>query len=56
MPRLCLAALAEEDDVLAGDDRVLDGGQHRLVVADDAAEDRRGRSRGGRGGSPGAPP
>ena len=39
-PRLRLAALAEEDEVLAGDDRVLDRGQDGLVVADDARDDR----------------
>ena len=37
---LRLAALAEEDEVLAGDDRVLDRGQDALVIADDAADDR----------------
>ena len=37
---LALAALAEEDDVLPGEDRVLDRGQDGLVVADDALEDR----------------
>ena len=38
-PRLGLAALAEEDEVLAGEDRVLDRRQDRVVVADDAGED-----------------
>ena len=37
---LGLAALTEEDDVLAGHDRVLDRGQDRLVIADDPADDR----------------
>jgi hypothetical protein len=37
--RLGLAALAEQDDVLARQDRVLDLRQDRLVVADDARED-----------------
>src|SRR5204863_10157119 len=35
---LRLSALAEEDDVVAGQDRVLDGGQDGVVVADDAPE------------------
>ena len=39
-PRLGLAALAEEDDVLAGEDRVLDLRDDRLVVADDAGQER----------------
>ena len=36
--RLRLAALAEQDDVLAAEDGVGDLRQHRLVVADDAGE------------------
>ena len=40
-PGLGLAALAEEDEVLAGQDRVLDGRDDRLLVADDAREDLR---------------
>ena len=39
MPRLRLAALAQEDDVLAGEDGVLDLREDRVVVADDAVED-----------------
>ena len=38
-PRLGLPALAEEDEVVAGQDRVLDAGDDRLVVADDARKD-----------------
>ena len=38
-PRLGLAALAEEDDVVAGEDRVLDRRQDRLLVADDGRQD-----------------
>ena len=38
--RLGLPPLAEEDEVLAGQDRVLDGGQDRLVETDDPGEDR----------------
>ena len=37
--RLGLAALAEEDDVLAGQDRVLDLRQHALLVTDDSREE-----------------
>ena len=40
-PGLGLAALAEEDEVLAGEDRVLDRGQDGVLVPDDAREDRR---------------
>ena len=36
MRRLPLAALAEEHDVVPGEDRVLDLGDDRVVVADDA--------------------
>ena len=36
--RLRLAALAEEDQVVAAEQRVLDGGDHAVVVADDARE------------------
>jgi hypothetical protein len=39
-PGLGLPSLAEEDEVLAGEDGVLDGGQHGLVVAHDARKDR----------------
>src|SRR5439155_10787029 len=39
-PGLRLTALAQEDDVLAGEDRVLDLGDDRLLVADDAVEQR----------------
>ena len=39
-PGLGLAALAQEDDVLAGEDGVLDRRDDRVVVADDAREDR----------------
>ena len=39
-PRLGLAALAEEHDVLAGEDGVLDLRDHRLLVADDGGEER----------------
>jgi len=39
-PRLRLPALAEEDDVLPGQDGVLDLRDHRRVVADDALEER----------------
>jgi hypothetical protein len=39
-PRLGLAALAEEDDVLAGEDGVLDLREHAVLVADDAGEQR----------------
>src|SRR6202171_5772099 len=38
-PALCLAALTEEDDVLAGQDRVLHLGNHRALVADDARKE-----------------
>src|SRR5205085_11868778 len=38
-PRLRLSALAEEDDVLATQDRVLELRHHRLFVAEDAVED-----------------
>src|SRR5439155_19335943 len=38
--RLRLAALTEEDDVLTGDDRVLECGQDRVVEADDPRDDR----------------
>ena len=44
MTGLGLAALAEEDDVLARQDRVLDLGNDGLVVADDAGEERSPRS------------
>ena len=39
-PGLALAALAEQHHVVAGQDRPLDLGQHRVVVADDAGEAR----------------
>ena len=39
-PRLGLTAFAEEDDVLAGEDRVLDGRDDRILVPDDAREER----------------
>ena len=39
-PGLGLAALAQEDDVLAGEDGVLDLREDRLLVADDAGEER----------------
>src|SRR5439155_24950599 len=38
-PALRLAALTEEDDVLAGQDRVFDLGNDRSLEADDAAEE-----------------
>ena len=38
-PRLGLAALAEEDEVLAGEDGVLDRRDDGVVVADDAGQD-----------------
>src|SRR3972149_3963426 len=38
--RLGLAALAEEDDVLAGEERVLDLGDAGLLVADDPGKER----------------
>ena len=41
-PRFGLPALAEKDDVLPAQDRVLDLGDHALVVADDAREERLG--------------
>src|SRR5207253_2116980 len=41
-PRFGLTALAEKDDVLPAQDRVLDLGDHALVVADDAREERLG--------------
>src|SRR4029079_13454296 len=37
--RLGLAALPEEDEVVAGEDRGLDGRDDRILVADDARED-----------------
>ena len=37
-PRLGLAALTEEHEVLPGEDRVLDGRHDRVVVADDAGQ------------------
>jgi hypothetical protein len=37
-PRLTLAALPEQDDVVPGDQRALDVGEHSLVEADDARE------------------
>src|SRR5206468_6558741 len=40
-PGFGLAALAQEDDVLAGEDRVLDLRQHAFLVADDAPEESR---------------
>ena len=40
-PGLGLAALAEEDEVVTGQDRVLDRRDDRLLVADDAREDLR---------------
>ena len=55
-PRLGLAALAEEDQVVPGQDRVLDRGNDRILVADDAREGRRARRPRGRGGSTAAPP
>ena len=54
--RLRLAALAEEDEVLAGEDRVLDGRHDRVVVADDRRAGRRRRPRGAPAGWPAAPP
>ena len=56
MPGLGLAALAEEDEVVAGQDRVLDGGDDRILVADDAREDLAAGRRTGRGGWTAAPP
>ena len=38
-PRLGLAALAEEHEILAGEDRVLDGRHDGLLVPDDARQD-----------------
>ena len=38
-PRLGLAALTEEHEVVPGEDRVLDGGDHQILVADDTRED-----------------
>ncbi len=38
-PRLGLAALAQEDEVVARQDRVLDRRDDRILVADDAGED-----------------
>jgi len=38
-PRLGLPALTQEDDVLAGEDRVLDLRQHALLVAHDARKE-----------------
>jgi len=38
-PALRLASLAEENHVVSGEDRVLDVGDHRIVVADDAGKD-----------------
>jgi hypothetical protein len=38
-PRLRLAALAQEDEVVAGEDGVLHLRDHRLLVADDAGEE-----------------
>src|SRR5262249_3012684 len=38
---LGLAALAEEDDVLSGKERVLDLGENGVFVTDDAGEERR---------------
>ena len=55
-PGLGLAALAEEDEVLAGEDRVLDRRDDRLLVADDAREDLRAGREARRGGWPAAPP
>jgi hypothetical protein len=40
-PGLALAPLAEQDHVVAGEQRPLDLGQHGVVVADDAGEARR---------------
>src|SRR5581483_2450270 len=37
--RLRLSALAQKDDVVAGEDRVLDGGYDGVVVTDDSLED-----------------
>jgi hypothetical protein len=37
-PRLPLAALPEQDDVVSGEQRALDVGEHRLVEADDAGK------------------
>ena len=47
---LALAALAEEDEVVAGEQRALELGQHGVLEADDAREARarRGRSRASR--------
>src|SRR5262249_57713810 len=39
-PRLGLTALAEKDDVLPGQDRVLDLRHDRIVVADDPRQER----------------
>ena len=53
--RLGLAALAEEDDVLPGEDGVLDLRDDRLFVADDAGEElfaRRASCASGSGASP----
>ncbi len=42
--RLRLPAFAEEDQVVAAEQRVLDRGHHRVVVAEDAVEERLGRA------------
>ena len=42
-PGLALAALAEQHEVVAGEQRALDVGQHRLVEADDAGKPRLAR-------------
>src|SRR3972149_3866795 len=53
--RLGLAALAEEDDVLAGEERVLDLGDDGLLVADDPGKERLAPGGGPRPPAP-APP
>ena len=53
--RLGLAALAQEDDVLAGQHGVLDLRHDGLLVADDAGEERLRRGAGGRSGCRAAP-
>ena len=46
-PGLALAALAEQDDVVPGEQRPLEVGQHGLVEPDDAGEARLARRGGG---------
>ena len=43
-PRLALPPLAEQHDVVPGEQRALQGGQHRLVEPDDAREARPARA------------